>query len=113
MGCAHMVDKYDKLVRDKIPIIIKQQGDSPKTVTLDDKRYFNALNRKLREELDEYFEYFNIEELADIVEVIHALVKYKGLTLNEFEKIRLKKYDERGSFDARVSLIEVERQCTE
>lgn len=108
-----MIDKYDKLVRDKIPDIIKQQGDFPKIEILDDKRYFDALNQKLKEELVEYLEDFNIDELADIAEVIHALVKHKGLTLNDFEKIRLKKYKERGGFDNKISLIEVVRKRNE
>lgn len=108
-----LIDKYNKLVRDKIPEIIKQQGDFPKVETLDDKEYFNALNQKLREEVAEYLENFNVDELADIAEVIHALVKYKGMTLHEFENIRLKKHNERGGFDDRISLVEVERKPTE
>jgi len=99
---------YNKLVRDKIPEIIKKQGQVPKTRQLDDSEYFEALNHKLTEEVAEYFEDYDIEELADIMEVIYALVKYKGLSVDEFEKVRRKKFDERGGFNDRVLLVEVE-----
>ena len=105
-----MVEKYDKLVRDKIPEIIKSQGDCPKIEILDDKDYFNALNQKLTEEVAEYLEKYSIEELADILEVIYAIAGHKGLTLDELEHIRLKKHKERGGFDNKISLAEVKRK---
>ena len=107
-----MVDKYNKLVRDKIPELIMQKDNFSKTELLDDVNYFSALNKKLTEEVSEYLENYNIEELADIVEVIYAIVKFKGINLSEFEDLRLKKYNERGGFDCRISLIEVERSSS-
>ena len=107
-----MLDKYNKLVRDKIPEMIRQQGDSPRVKILDDEDYFRALNKKLTEEVAEYLENYDIDELVDIAEVIYALVKYKGLSRNDFEHIRLKKYDERGGFDDKMSLVEIERTHT-
>jgi len=104
-----MPDKYNKLVRDKIPEIIRAQGGSPKTEILDDAHYFHALNQKLTEEVAEYFENHSVEELADIIEVIDALVKYKGLTPSEFDQIKQAKQKERGGFENRIFLIEVER----
>ena len=105
-----MVNKYDKLVRDKIPEIIKQNGGSPKVEILNDESYFNALNRKLTEEVAEYLEKYSVEELADIMEVIHAIAKHKELTMADLECIRLKKLDERGGFDGRISLVEVDKR---
>jgi len=112
LGGVDLIDKYNKLVRDKIPDIIMRQGDCPKVEILDDESYLNALNHKLTEETAEYLGNHSIDELADIVEVIYALVKYKGLTLNDFDILRLRKHNERGGFDNRISLIEVERNQT-
>ena len=103
-----MVNHYSKLVRDKIPEIIIQQGAFPKTELLNDADYFNALNQKLTEEVSEYLENYDISELADIIEVIYALLKYKGVALSDFENLRLQKHSERGGFDSRILLIEIE-----
>ena len=105
-----MKDIYNKLVRDKIPEIIAGKGDIPKTKVLGDEEYYQALNQKLKEEVAEYFENCDIEELADIVEVILAIVKYRGVSEGDFEGMRLKKYNERGGFDERICLVDVERK---
>jgi predicted house-cleaning noncanonical NTP pyrophosphatase (MazG superfamily) len=102
-----LIERYDKLVRDKIPDVIRLKGDTPSVVTLGDEQYFHALNKKISEEVAEYLEDYSVDELADIVEVVYALVKYKGLSLHEFEQIRLKKREERGGFDNKISLVEV------
>jgi len=102
-----MDKKYNKLVRDKIPEIIKRQGDLPKVEVLDDDKYFDSLNQKLTEEVAEYLENFDINELADVLEVICAIVKYRGLSFNDLEKIRHEKFNERGGFDDKLFLIEV------
>jgi len=102
-----LTDKYNKLVRDKIPEIIRHKGDFPKVKTLNDPDYFDALNQKLTEEVDEYLKEHNADELADILEVIHAIAKHKGLTPHDLEQIRLKKHDERGGFDEKILLVEV------
>ena len=99
---------YNKLVRDKVPETIMRRGGFPKTVLLDDTDYFEALNQKLTEEVDEYLENYNVEELADILEVIYALLKYKNICLEDFESMRLRKQKERGGFDKRILLVEVE-----
>ena len=98
---------YHKLVRDKIPEIILAQGNVPRTEVYDDGGYSLALNQKLKEELDEYNENYDIEELADIVEVVLAIVQCKGVSLTDFEQMRLKKYRERGGFEKKIKLIEV------
>lgn len=104
-----MTDKYNKLVRDKIPDIIRSKGDLPKTQILDDEAYLAALNCKLGEEVTEYLESYSVEELADIMEVILALVSYNGVSVPEFEQIRLNKLKERGGFGRRIALLEVQR----
>ena len=65
---------YNKLVRDKIPDIIKAEGRTVKTRVLNDEEYRVELNKKLQEEVKEYLDDNNVEELADIVEVIYGIL---------------------------------------
>ena len=85
---------YKKLVRDKIPEIIKQKEHKEAIVRiLDDNEYLFELNRKIKEELNEYLESGDIEELADLEEVLRAILDSKGVTYEEFEKIRQEKVE--------------------
>jgi predicted house-cleaning noncanonical NTP pyrophosphatase (MazG superfamily) len=99
---------YHKLIRDRIPEIIVAQGKSCVVRTLTEEEYRAALDRKLREELAEYLAAGTVEELADLVEVALALAKVKGLTEEEFERVRLEKKEERGGFEKRLWLSKVE-----
>ena len=74
---------YNKLVRDNIPEIINKQGETPYVSVLDDKQYNTELRKKLKEEVREYLVSEEIEELADIIEVIEALAKHKGCSLEK------------------------------
>ena len=98
---------YNKLIRDKIPDIIKLQGKKCNTKELNDTEYLRYLNLKLKEEIDEYFESNNPDELADVVEVIYALLKYRDISLKEFEMIRETKLESNGGFNKRLLLLEV------
>ena len=98
---------YNKLVRDKIPEIINSKGDECITEILPDDRYLEMLDKKLDEELKEYHEDRNIEELADLVEVIYAVTKARGYTLEELENTRRAKAEKRGAFDKKILLKEV------
>ena len=102
------MQEYKKLVRDKIPQIIKSNGEKPVTRILDDEEYLKELNIKLREEVKEYLEDGNIEELADIVEVIYGILDAKKVTLEEFENIRRSKVEKRGAFKEKIFLDYVE-----
>ena len=66
---------YNKLVRDRIPEIIEDSGKTCEIEVLDDKTYLEMLDEKLTEELNEYCESHNIEELADLLEVVYATAK--------------------------------------
>lgn len=99
---------YNKLVRDRIPEVIEKSGKEYSIKTLEDKEYIDSLNKKLKEELDEYYENEDIEELADLAELVHAILKYKGVRLEEFENIRIQKREKRGGFDKRLFLVSVE-----
>lgn len=99
--------KYNKLIRDKIPEIIRTSGKTPIVAQFDARSYKEGLDDKLSEELKEYLASDDIEELADLVEVIYAIIKYKNVGMEEFERIRTKKALERGAFDKRLKLVEV------
>jgi len=98
---------YNKLVRDKIPDIISDSGKIPVVEFLDDKSYQEFLDRKLAEELEEYLNSGNIEELADMTEVIIAIIKHKNVSYNKFNEIVVDKHSKRGGFDRRLLLKEV------
>lgn len=99
---------YNKLVRDNIPKIIEETGYKPTIRILNDKEYQKSLECKLQEEVTEYLESSNIEELADILEVIYALTQFQGYTIDELISIYQKKNKERGGFDKRIFLISKE-----
>ena len=98
---------YDKLVRDKIPEIIEKSGKQCKTEILSDEKYLEMIDKKLNEELAEYHEDQNIEELADLLEVIYAATKARGYSIEDLEKVRVKKEEKRGGFDKKILLIKV------
>lgn len=97
---------YNKLVRDKIPDIIKEKDNRDcVTEVLDDENYLKELNKKLQEELKEYLESGEVEELADIEEVLRAILKTKKVSYENFEKVRKDKVEKRGAFDKKIFLI--------
>lgn len=99
---------YNKLVRDKITDIIETDGRISKYRILDDNEYRQELNKKLQEEVKEYLEDNNVEELADIVEVIYGILNSMDVSIKEFEKIRINKQEQRGAFEKKIYLEEAE-----
>lgn len=99
--------KYHKLVRDRIPEIIEASGKTCKIEILSDEEYLRMVDAKLDEELAEYHKDQNIEELADLMEVIYAAAIARGYTLEQLEAIRLEKAIQRGSFEKKILLLEV------
>lgn len=95
---------YKKLVRDKIPEIIKKNNEKPITRILNDEEYLKELNIKIQEELKEYLESGDVEELADLEEVLRAILDAKNITYEEFEEIRNKKVQKRGAFKEKIYL---------
>jgi predicted house-cleaning noncanonical NTP pyrophosphatase (MazG superfamily) len=98
--------KYDKLIRDKIPEIIKSKGEECVTHIANDDEYWEKLTSKLIEEAHEYKDDPSTEEMADIMEVIHAILAFKKIDPTELEKIRLGKKNKKGGFDKRIILEE-------
>ena len=101
-----MTRKYNKLVRDRIPEVIMSSGQKCKTRILADEEYLRMLDAKLDEELAEYHKDQNIEELADLLEVIRAAAIARGYTLEELESVRAEKAEKRGGFEKKIFLIE-------
>ncbi|OGO78464.1 MAG: phosphoribosyl-ATP pyrophosphohydrolase [Clostridiales bacterium GWB2_37_7] len=98
---------YNKLVRDMIPEIIEASGKKVVCETLNEEDYLKLLKQKLLEELNEFLEGDDVAELADMGEVMHALLEYKGVSIETFQRIRLEKLEKRGGFKKRLLLKEV------
>jgi predicted house-cleaning noncanonical NTP pyrophosphatase (MazG superfamily) len=98
---------YHKLVRDKIPEIIAQAGNSCRVKTLSEEDYLKQLDLKLDEETAEYQQSNSIEELADILEVVYAIAEARGSSAEEVEAIRSIKAANRGGFRKRILLEDV------
>lgn len=105
---------YNKLVRDLIPEIIINKGKIPTTRLLCENEYIEELGKKAYEELEEYIKAQTqndvVEELADLLEIIHAISEYHGSSIREVEEVRKQKYLERGGFSKKVFLIEVKEE---
>ena len=102
--------KYNKLVRDRIPDIIEADGKTCVCEVLSDEVYLRLLDQKLNEELAEYQESKSLEELADLFEVMRAVVKARGWTMEKLEQVRADKAARRGGFDKKILLKEVEER---
>ena len=106
--------QYDKLIRDNIPDIIEKSGKSAVVETLDLENYAKKLSEKLQEEVGEFLVEFDnendeeaVKELADIVEVVYAILDMIGVDKDAFEKIRQAKVLKNGAFNKRLLLKEV------
>ena len=99
--------KYNKLVRDRIPEIIEASGKSCVTEILSDEDYLHMVDAKLDEELAEYHADQNIEELADLMEVIRTCAVARGYTIEQLEQVRAEKAAKRGGFEKKILLKEV------
>ncbi len=101
---------YEKLVRDRIPEIIELSGKTCCVEVLSDEDYLRMVDAKLDEELAEYHKDQNLEELADLIEVIYAAAKARGYTLEQLEAVRAAKEKQRGGFEKKLLLKEVTGQ---
>lgn len=91
-----------KLVRDKIPDIIRAAGKKPIVEILSHEDYLKELDKKLNEEVTEYQEDKSIEEMADVLEVLFAICEAKGYSIEELMQVRKDKMDKRGGFKDRI-----------
>ena len=101
--------EYNKAIRDKIPEIIQKDGYLCNVKTLSDGEILEYLEKKISEEVAEYQNDKNPEELADILEVIYRVAQLRGVSKEELEKIRIKKSEERGGFEKNLFLIDTSK----
>jgi predicted house-cleaning noncanonical NTP pyrophosphatase (MazG superfamily) len=99
---------YNKLVRDKIPEIIKADGKKFKTRILEDKEHLQELIKKLKEEAAEFEANPSLEELADIKEITIAIREALGIHAGELEDARRQKAAINGRFKNKIFLESVE-----
>lgn len=91
-----------KLVRDRIPEIIKNDGKTPVIEILSNENYLKELDKKLNEEVAEYQVDKSIEEMADVLEVLFAICEARGYSLEELMQVRESKREKRGGFKNRI-----------
>ena len=110
--------QFDKLIRNNLPFIMQKEGVILNSTTLSQDEYISSLKQKLIEESNEVRESNSKEELAielaDVMEVIHALAKANGLPIELIEEHRLRKLSINGTFDEKsyINYIEVEETNT-
>nr|WP_089821023.1 nucleoside triphosphate pyrophosphohydrolase [Halogranum amylolyticum] len=101
--------EFDKLVRDRIPDLVRESGDRPETHVADDSEYRRRLREKLVEEATEFRESGDAEELADVLTVVGTLCRVEGIDREEVERLGREKTQERGGFEERIVLERVRK----
>ncbi len=97
---------YNKLIRDNIPLILQQKNIIAKTHIADEKEYAQKLLEKLDEEVKEYTKDQTINEMADIFEVISAILEQQKWTIEQVIDVQQKKREEKGAFTKKIILEE-------
>lgn len=100
--------EHNKIVRDKIPAIIEQNNQRAVCRIPEKEVIIRGLETKLTEELSEYLEDHSLEEMADLLEVMHGLLHHRGVSWDELERIRLEKREKRGGFEQGIWLESTE-----
>lgn len=100
--------EYNKLVRDKLPEIIIKNNQKPVTHIAGEEEFRQALKNKLYEEVNEFVQSPNGEEMADVLEVMYTICGLKDADIKAAEKFRQKKLKEKGSFSKRIILERVD-----
>jgi predicted house-cleaning noncanonical NTP pyrophosphatase (MazG superfamily) len=103
-GCRHDARMLEKLVRDRIDQIMADAGVPARTRLANEGEFPSLLFAKLREECSELTSAPSIDELADVLEVAHAVADWMGTPWSEVEELRRRKQVERGAFVRRLVL---------
>lgn len=98
---------YNKLVRDKIPEIIEASGKKFDIRKANKDEHYKLLETKLKEEVNEFLEDKNLEELADVMEVLFGLAENMGYSEEDLMKKRIEKRERRGGFKEGIVLEKV------
>jgi len=98
---------YNKLVRDKIPQVIEADGKKYDIRIADKKEHYELLEEKLMEEVKEFLEGKNLEELADVMEVLYGLADKLGYSEEELNQRRVEKREKLGGFKEGIVLMRV------
>lgn len=99
--------EYNKLVRDNIPTIIENSGSKCEIEIVSNEEALSYLYAKLTEEVNEFLESKDIQEAADIIEVLYAICDKMKMTRAMLETIRQKKENENGGFNNNIVLKKV------
>ena len=97
-----------KLVKDRIPEMLRSTGLAPETKVAATDEYWRSLREKLQEEVAEYLESESIEEIADILEVIDSICEHKGIDRTALHKLKDEKRAVRGGLVGRIILERVD-----
>lgn len=100
--------EYDKLVRDRIPEVIRENGGTPVTHTVGGDEYRERLREKLVEEATEFREEPSVEELGDVLDVLAAVRAAATFDEDDLQAKRRAKLADRGGFEDGVVLERVE-----
>lgn len=95
---------YDKLVRDRIPEIIESSGNKCEIEVVSDEVALEYLYKKLNEEVSELLEDKNLDEIADVMEVLFAIGSKYGYSEEDVLNRRNEKKDARGGFEGNLIL---------
>ena len=101
--------KFNKIVRDNIPRIIKSTGRNCLYRICTDEEAITKLMDKIEEEYIELKQSNNPEEIADLLEVIECLISKMGYSVDEINRIKESKKQRNGSFNNNIVLIEAEK----
>ncbi len=103
---------YNKLVRDKILEIIEADGLAYNARILESSELLKEVKAKMIEEAKEFhaadIAHESVEELADILELVHTAINALDISYEELEAIRKQKKTKRGGFEKAIYLIDVE-----
>ena len=99
---------YNKLVRDNIPALIEGKGEKCLYHKASGPEFYEKLKEKLREEVEEFLKDETEEEIADIYEVINAIIEAKGFDRSGIESLQRQKREEKGGFNEQLILDEAD-----